>query len=476
VPGSCSAAAFVLLAGLTAPVAGTEEKTPERARLQRGCDRGRVEDCSALAGVYQSGEGLAAPDLRRALQLYAKACERGHAESCIDAADLVRDEEELAAERVQALDFESRACRLSELSGCIAIVEDFVKGKHANTGLTQEALSLERRACMAGEGNACWQLSRWAAEGRGDLIPVDLAQAEAFAHHGCGDGYEPACETAIGLKLPRLTAAEEDDVREAAFRTQLRRGEAPKPWEAPFQCLALGTDGDPLGGDPPEAFAQRFAEHGWVKPRSWCVDHRTGDRISIGPVRWGVQLHRERTVTLWVLRLGVHGDASSQMMTFKQHEGNWVVEHRQRTPGPAVPEPDHAEDGHRIAALTAAFAAAWNRQDLEAMAALFGSGSSGYSSAATLRQTLLPGMTDTQLDSGVGAIEYEPEGRRSVSVSLVLRGTWTTQAGGLAPLEPWKQMGARSPLQLSLGKTTSWWEPGDWVVEGLSSPWQGHAQ
>jgi hypothetical protein len=280
------------------------------------------------------------------------------------------------------------------------------------------------------------------------------------------------------LSYPPPTAADRDDIREAAFRFRLPATPQRDDRSQPIAyCLAFGKEADTPGQDPPPAFMARFRDREEVKPRSWCVKERTGNRMSVILVEGDPGgLDGSRSVGLWMLFQGFDGSAQMAKTAARQKDGTWVVTGAgimvSKAAGLAVPVRDLENDRVRIRALAAAFAAAWNARDFDAMARLHGhEGDQLQYRSLALRRELVNPMRDTSLDADAGAIEIG-EAPASAAVRLRLRGTWSRHAGAIAPLEPWKHEGAVTTVRLQLQKITSAWEPGDWRIKSAVVPWQ----
>ena len=362
----------------------------------------------------------------------------------------------------------------ADRDACVGIVHRYTAGRRAAPEETRDAIDRVRGLCADGEGRACWDLARWTALGVEDIVTPDLDAARVFAKRSCDLGSD--CKVLEALSHPPPTAAEEDDIREAVFRdgipTDRQRNVV---GQSPVYCLAFGADADPTGQDPSPVFMARFADLEDVHPRSWCVKHRTGNRLSLGPLDARPDpFSREPTVRMWLLVQDFDGSAGAWMVHVTKKAGTWVLadEYGGSTALPPLPKADLDEERQRIAATASTIAEAWNRRDFEAIARLNASGTpfALATSANSGREIRGPGA-DTHLDPAAETIEFGQTGSMSATARLRLRGTWTPSPGAIVPLDPWKHAGSVTTVRLHLRKRTSWWEPGDWEISFIGLPW-----
>jgi hypothetical protein len=349
---------------------------------------------------------------------------------------------------------------------------------HMGTAGREEAraaVDSQRTLCAHGDGPACVDLAAMSAKGFEDFVPRDLAAARVFARRSCELGFY--CEMVEDLSYPPPTAAELDDIREAVLRAGIP-DDRPRNVTSvsPIWCLAFGTDADPEGVDPPPAFMARFADIEDVRPRSWCVEHRTGNRYSVGPIDAFPRLFSNgRTVRAWVLDQRFNGEAGSRMVQLSQKGGIWGAVETDYTATTGVPpfrRADLREDRRRIAATLSAFANAWNRRDYDQMARLHGLEQPLAGIQVDRWRAMLGGpAANARLEPAGVAIEFGDSGHMSATAQMRLRGTWPPRAGAIARGDPWQGKGSPATVQVTLRKETSWWEPGDWSVSDFWPPW-----
>jgi hypothetical protein len=228
--------------------------------------------------------------------------------------------------------------------------------------------------------------------------------------------------------------------------------------------------------DPPPEFMARFADIEDVRPRSWCVEQRTGNRYSVGPIDARLHLFSNgRTVRAWILDQRFDGDGGSAMMQVSQKGGTWGPVERDYTFDKGVPpfrRADLREDRRRIAATLSAFANAWNRRDYDQMARLHGLEQPLAGIQVDRWRAMLGGpAANARLEPAGVAIEFGDSGHMSATAQMRLRGTWPPRAGAIARGDPWQGKGSPATVQVTLRKETSWWEPGDWSVSDFWPPW-----
>jgi hypothetical protein len=184
----------------------------------------------------------------------------------------------------------------------------------------------------------------------------------------------------------------------------------------------------------------------------------------------------ERAARTWLVYQTVSGGGSySRPVVARRESSGWVVSERGVEGGsaaPTLPALDSAEDRRRIAAVAAAFAEGWNRQDFDAMGNTSGPGEyARQADARNFRARFAAPMTHTRLDAETLVIELSDTQRMSATGRMEMRGTWAPRSGAIVPLDPWKQEGAVTAVKLTFAKHTSAWEPGDWYIIRVDPPW-----
>ena len=353
---------------------------------------------------------------------------------------------------------------------------EIVNRYHGGTAAREEvraAVDSQRTLCARGDGPSCVDLAIMSAEGFEDFVPHDLEAARIIARRACNLGIY--CDIVEDLSYPRPTPAELDDIREAVLRAGIP-GDRPRnaATESPIWCLAFGTDADPEGVDPPQAFIARFADIEDVRPRSWCVEHRTGNRYSVGPVDSRPHpFTYGRTVRAWVLDQRFNGDGGSSMVQVSERAGIWMGVERDYRPAKVPPfrKADLREDRRRIAAALSVLANAWNRRDHDQMARLHGLEEPAAAITADNWRTAFRGpAANTRLDPNAVALELGDSTYMSATARLRLRGTWP-RVGSIVPGDFSIHKGFPRTVRVTLRKETSWWEPGDWTVRNVWPPW-----
>jgi hypothetical protein len=359
---------------------------------------------------------------------------------------------------------------------CVMTVVDYESGRRMGREEARAAFGRLRELCDDGEGIACWDLASWTARGIDDIVTADLDAARGFARRSCDLGFD--CKVLQALSYQPPTAAEQDDIREAVVRKILPL-DRPRNVEgrSPLNCLAFGTDADPAGKDPPPEFMVRFADLENVKPRSWCVENRTGNRYSLGAFDASLRpFPPVRTVRMWAYSQYFNGGGGASWFRVTQESGTWTAEREmtfEPSTLPRLPEIDLAEDRRRIALAVSVFADAWNGRDIEAMARLHAGERDNLRSLVARWDRAIKGpAADTRVETPAEEIEFDKPGSMSATARLRLRGTWTPSPGAIVPLDPWKHEGAVTTVRLQLKKRTSWWEPGDWTLSRVDLPWE----
>ena len=123
----------------------------------RQCDGGDGRSCSALAFMYEMGEGVARSS-ERARALYERACRLGTAVACTHGARLSVPRATPASTKGTSLDLDDR-CRQGDGRACARLGHLFETGR--GVVRDQHIASLHyRRGCRAGFGVACSHLRR----------------------------------------------------------------------------------------------------------------------------------------------------------------------------------------------------------------------------------------------------------------------------------------------------------------------------
>lgn len=195
----------------------------ESAALQKACELGDPDGCSALALALQQGDGIeqdkqrSAALLQEALRLARLRCARGDAAHCVRAAVLLREAGQSTAAAVQALlrkaaELKEVACKRSEPGACVAAANAFAYA----VGVPEDrsrALRLVKSACARREARACHKLGVLLANADRDRW------CEHYGREAGRDALQAACElgNSEGCQLladhPLLSAAEKARVR-----------------------------------------------------------------------------------------------------------------------------------------------------------------------------------------------------------------------------------------------------------------------
>ncbi len=284
----------------------------------------------------------------------------------------------------------------------------------------------------------------------------------------------PASLLLVAAETPAtvVDALSEKDVMDV--REQLIRGvfEAlgelqtqPPRGERPF-CVAIASERDLEGTDPPATLLGRLRDVPQVRPLSWCRSHQQGDVLALGPVTSRSTRSPLEDAITWHVMYAWNGEAWSATERFVRSGGMWQLDANATShsdaPKPAPSDP--SSDRQRIAAALVPFVEAWNRGD--SLLPWIADRGSDEDLASGRRQ-------QTRLDPSPVSIEFEhPDVLGSYArVRLGLNGTFQPRPGTLWPIDPWKQAGARTFVELTLKRVDGWWRVGNWHIEWFETPW-----
>jgi hypothetical protein len=443
----------------------------EGRRLQRACDAGNPDACMDLGRMIWETE---VSPRNRTLAAFRQGCDLGNGRSCTGAGSVLMQESVL--DPSAALDFYRLGCERGDDQACHDIVDNFIQGgtkqlRFAASDDAARALSLLNDQCSSGTRRACFLLAEFSGKGVEGVMRPDPSRARFLSEQACRLGLQYSCRLAELLQAEPPTENTIDDVREALIR---QRGfvetEGPGRGGYPL-CLTFASEENLEGADPPAAFLDRFANGRGIRPGSWCREHEEGSILAVGPVRpktWPP----ESGLAAWSIVYAWDGSVSAigQQMLLK--DGAWIPGGFGYKPqGFKVGAADHAEDRKRILAVLEPFMTAWNRG--ESVALLGIAGPPGLIPAATEARH----REYTRLDTAPLDIAFPGQegGCAYARVRLRLHGTFEPRPGILWPLEPWKQAGAVSSIDLRLRRTGGWWRAGRWRLEldeiAIRTPW-----
>lgn len=114
----------------------------------RGCELGDAFLCTSLAGLYESGIGVAR-DPAKARRLYAQSCDAGHGPGCRSLGDALAK-----ADKARAAALYSRGCSAGDGGSCFNAGNAFEKGEGVAPDPARAA-SAFRRGCGLNDKRAC---------------------------------------------------------------------------------------------------------------------------------------------------------------------------------------------------------------------------------------------------------------------------------------------------------------------------------
>ncbi len=89
------------------------------ALLQKACDQGEADNCTNLAAMYYSGDGVA-QNRQKAFQLFDQACKGGDMTGCANLARMYELGEAVGTDKARARQLYARACEEGVSMGCQA--------------------------------------------------------------------------------------------------------------------------------------------------------------------------------------------------------------------------------------------------------------------------------------------------------------------------------------------------------------------
>ncbi len=159
------------------------------ALYQQACQLQNAKSCTALALLYETGNGVA-KDPRYAAALYDKACHGGDFESCSALGKRYFTGDGVPRDLQQAFDFDQMACNAGDLAGCSQLGILYVRGEGVPRD-PAKAMSLFKTACDGDDPAGCSALGKHYADG--DLVPRDTRKAVIADGKACDAGHASAC-------------------------------------------------------------------------------------------------------------------------------------------------------------------------------------------------------------------------------------------------------------------------------------------
>ena len=166
--------------------------------VERACDLGDLEACSAVASVIRYENGLIPGDLTRAVALHQRACEGGVLDACDSLARAYESGSGVAKDPIRAAQLFARVCEgasaaalaggLPSARACLPYAERLASG----VGVPKDdgrATEIFASACEQGAFDACLQVAQRLADGRG--VAKDPQRAAEL--------FETTCANAFGL-------------------------------------------------------------------------------------------------------------------------------------------------------------------------------------------------------------------------------------------------------------------------------------
>ncbi|HTV23760.1 MAG TPA: tetratricopeptide repeat protein [Polyangiaceae bacterium] len=195
---------------------GTHGSTPDRASAAAAyriaCDRGHADACNALGELAFFGDRANAPDKVKGAEHISQACNLGSIQGCTNLGYLYANGQGLAADPSRAASAHQRALSLSlaaceggDARSCSIAGGIYGQGRPGIEKDASRAASAYRAAaahakvsCDAGNAADCSLLAGLHADGRG--VPADNAAAVQLLRRACDAGELDACSQ-LGLKL-----------------------------------------------------------------------------------------------------------------------------------------------------------------------------------------------------------------------------------------------------------------------------------
>lgn len=187
---------------------------PDSARAMalhaRACDGGIPRGCNNLAVGMMFGLGVPV-DPRRAATLFRRACDGGLAAACGNLAKRYADGRGVEKSEAQAIALFKKSCFEGAPDTCEVYGSYFLEGKVVPADAKEAERAFKagfdalNRACLAGNGSSCGELSVYYWNGRGRA--KDLKQAIEASAKGCRLGAVTACEELAWMLLVEPDAA-----------------------------------------------------------------------------------------------------------------------------------------------------------------------------------------------------------------------------------------------------------------------------
>ncbi len=171
---------------------GAEGTRQAVALYAKACDAGHLPSCSALGRHHEIGHGVEV-HADKAMALYRRACDGGDHAGCVRVGaakyfGLLDQRHDLAGARAL---FE-RACKAGHDEGCArwGVIRFYGAGVPEDV---EGGRALIERACDRGDGYACHQLAQRLENDDHDAYRRDMERAVELYHRACKAGWGEAC-------------------------------------------------------------------------------------------------------------------------------------------------------------------------------------------------------------------------------------------------------------------------------------------
>ena len=169
--------------------------------LEALCKGGEPAACGEAGDALLLGKHGVAADAPRGIGLAGRACEIGDRHSCQLLAAAHETGRHVARDPARALRYAEQACQRSGALSCLMAAVH-----HYRSGRLPEAAAYTRRACTAGEGEACAAMSQLTLAGEG--VPRSETEALRWSTESCRMGFPPGCLPLIERNLDLPVPAE----------------------------------------------------------------------------------------------------------------------------------------------------------------------------------------------------------------------------------------------------------------------------